>query len=342
LVAEGLLAILREDLRAARVLLRTADALHPSQAPRTLRRAARDWLVADAACAGNWDEVVARGVRGPRKMRWSYAVGRMAQLLTGEAGAPHPFTAIALWIMAPRRLATFSLLRRALEASRPRPTPAPIPERPRTLPYALGRLASLHKNPASASNGRLVEAVCILQEALDSPSTRALVEKRALALGVTRQADALLRQFREQIETALGTLLSEAVATELPEAPPELLTGAVRRARQRLLRDLETYCNDYKQRAHAHVALSELEEWRTWAQVRDSGERLLAIDPASEATMFEVVYYSVCNFAVFQHNEHQRRGMAHQMFDWLHDRAENVGSAAPAALTAKNMKASLS
>jgi hypothetical protein len=340
LVAEGFLAVLRRDLRTARALLRTADALHHSQTPRTLRRATRDWLVADAAAAGNWDEVVARGVRADQKMRWSYAVGRMAQRLIGRGGAPYRATMIVLWIVAPRRIATFPLLRRALAASPPKPALAT--EQAPNLPYALGRLAGLHDFPAGASNGRLLEAVRMLEAALEAQETRAFVEKRALALGATRSGDALLGQFREQLETALGALLDEGAATRLPEEPPVLLSGAVRRARQRLLRELESYCNDYKQRTRALIPLSELDEWRAWAMVRDSGERLLAIDPGSEATMYQVVYYAVCNFAVFQHNDMKRRGMAHQMFHWLHDRAMNVGSVAESALTAKNMKASLS
>jgi hypothetical protein len=340
LVAEGLLAVLRRDLRAARALLRTADTLHPSQTPRPLRRAARDWLVADAAAAGNWDEVVTRGVRAHKKMRWSYAVGRMAQRLTGRAGAPWRATMIALWILAPHRLTTFSLLRRALGPSASKP--APKADQDPNLAYALGRLASLHENPATASNGRLLETVRALEEALEAPQTRALVQRRALALGATRSPEDLLGQFREQIETALGTLLDEGAATQLPEDPPALLGGAVRRARQRLLRELESYCADYKQRAKAMIPLSELDEWRAWAHVRDSGERLLAIDPGSEAAMYQVVYFAVCNFAVFQHNDMKRRGMAHQMFDWLHDRAMNVGSVSESALTAENMKASLS
>jgi hypothetical protein len=342
LVAEGFLAVLRGDLRTARVELRAADALHRSFISRSLRAAARDWLIADAAAAGNWREVRMRGTRGTPLFRWSYAVGRIAQRLTGNADAPSKLTAVLLWAIAPRRRATWPLLRRALRAARfsapPEQRVGVVP----TLPFALGQLASLHRGPASASNARVAETVRALQDALDAPATLAFVERRVLALGATRQAQSLLGEFREQLETMLGGLVGEGAPPRLHGAPPELLLAAARKARGRLLRDLEMYCSDYEQRTRAAVTLTELEEWRTWAKVRDSGERLLAIDPDAEAALFQVAYVALCNFAVFQHNQHLRTGLAHNMYDWLHQRAQSLNSPKESALLAKNMKAALS
>ncbi len=341
LVAEGLLAVLRGDLRTARVHFRTADALHKFFISRALRAASRDWLVADAAAAGNWEEVIVRGARGRPRMRWSYAVGRMAQRLTRDYAAPSRLVACALWGIAPRRQATWSLLRRAMRTppfSVPNERPA---RRERTLAVALGKLARLPAGLVGVSNDRVIDTARALQEALEAPSTLALVERRALALGATRQAQFLLGEFRAQLETTLGAFFGEGATTHLPDAPPELLLAATRRARQRLLRDLEVYCGDYKERTKTMTSLSELEEWRQWAKVRDAGERLLALDPPAEATLFHVVYIALCNFAVFQHNQHQRAGLAHQMFDWLHERARRLDSPRESALMAKNMKAAL-
>jgi hypothetical protein len=341
LLGEGLLLTLRGDLAGARSVLRAVDALHPAFTQPALRRIARDWLVADAAALGSWDEVIERGVRSPRKTRWSYAVGRMAQRLTGDVAAPHRVTLVALFIVAPRRIATWSLLRRALKVPGARPLYKPNSDQPPALSGALAKLARLHENLVGSSKNQLLDAVVALETAIESTTTRAHVEKRVLALGARRTPDSLIAEFREQVEVSFGTLLGERVPTPLNGNQPQMLAGAAQRARQRILRNLEMYCTDYKERTRTDVSLTELEEWRTWVQVRDCGERLLAFDPSAEAALFQVVYVAVCNFAVFQHNHHQRHGLSHQMFDWLHQRAQSLGSATESALMAKNMKAAL-
>src|SRR5262249_40925747 len=63
-VAAGLLALLRKDIDKARGLFATADRMHARLIPQSMRTIARDWLVVDAARAGNWPRVVRLGRAG--------------------------------------------------------------------------------------------------------------------------------------------------------------------------------------------------------------------------------------------------------------------------------------
>ncbi|HSM93913.1 MAG TPA: hypothetical protein VLT47_13605, partial [Anaeromyxobacteraceae bacterium] len=88
LAARGLVAASRGHVEEARDLLGSVEHLDPRITPRPVRRIARDWLAADAAARGRWDEVerLAR-IAGPRS-RAVRLLGLVARRLRGGGDAP--------------------------------------------------------------------------------------------------------------------------------------------------------------------------------------------------------------------------------------------------------------
>src|SRR5262249_29617101 len=189
-------------------------------------------------------------------------------------------------------------------------------------------------------------AVDDVDAALDLAATRALVQQRLLALAASsdahaqRDADAVLAGLRQGLSDALVPLLEETPRLAGAAERGELLEHAVDRVRSRLFRDVEAQCKDYGDRLRRERSLVALEEWAAWAVLRDQGDRLLELLPATEHSLFTTMYVPVCNFAVFQHNICRRRYLAHEIYAWLHRHAGSDRAALQ--LLDGNMKASVS
>jgi hypothetical protein len=79
-------------------------------------------------------------------------------------------------------------------------------------------------------------------------------------------------------------------------------------------------------------------EWEMWAVLRCTADRLLMLDPASEATVFQAMWPVCNNFAVLQHNEWHRLMFAYEIYSWLYKHAQSAPSALQ--LLAQNMRTS--
>jgi hypothetical protein len=338
LLAAGLLAAVRGGRHQARCLLFIADSMPPRGISRKARSVTRDWLVADAARTGQWREVIRLGRRRKQTLRWSYFMARLAErLVQSELGCSNGVLWL-LWLWSPRRRATFPLLRRALATRR---TPGQLAQSASAdLPHALGDLARTFKNSEIESSGRLASSIRAIDAALDAPDTRGAIERRLVALGATHDVEGVVASFREQLIQRLAMLfeLSPHLASHEIQVPAA--EAAIARVRSRLFRDIKARCEDYDGRKRAQTALDASAEWETWAALRNAAERLVQLDPSSEATLFEAMWRACNNFAVFQHNHCKRRTLAHEMYSWLHQHAQSDPSALQ--LLAKNMRAALS
>jgi hypothetical protein len=333
-VAAGLLAALRGDRRRARALLLIADILPRRFLSRSVRAIARDWLVADAARIGNWHEVVRLGRRGRGSLRWSYALARIAERLTGDPRGCRDWQLWLCWMAAPRRIATFPLLRRALGVPNGK-TCALEPPIAASLPDALAGLARALEHPY-ADDEALARSVGGIDAVLDQPAIRARVQQRLQALGASPEVDAVLAGLRARLGDLLVPLIEESPRAAAGEAHGAILEQARERVRARLFRDIEAQCKDYNDRQVRQRSLNELAEWNAWAVTRDQSNRLLQLSPESENALFHTMYTPVCNFAVFQHNTCRRIGLAYDIHSWLY---VHCGSdAAASQLLAGNMR----
>ena len=335
-VTGGLLAALRGERERARALFLLADTLPAKLISGSVRVVARDWLVADAAQNGNWRAVVSLGRRGQQSFRWSYAVARMGERLLGDPEGRHGWLIWLCWLAAPRRRATWPLLRRALAAP---PAPQPVPELAvlPELPEALAGFAQGLAGRFAQDSQSLVRSVGAVEGALARPATRALIERRLPALGAKGDADAIIEGFRKRVIDLVDPLIEESPNLAGGGDRGSLLDEAVGRIRSRLFREIGAQCKDCNERQQQQISLETLTEWEIWAAMRDAADRLLALSPASEHALFHTMYVPMCNYAVFQHNICKRIALAHDIFAWLRRHSESDVSACE--LLSKNMKA---
>jgi hypothetical protein len=337
-VTAGVLAALRGERDRARSLFLLADTLPAKLVSGNVRVIARDWLVAEAAQNGNWREVVRLGRRGRQSFRWSYAVARMGARLIGDPKSARDWLLWLCWLAAPRRRATFPLLRRALTAKPPSwpalPEPAMAPE----LPEALGSFAQGLAGRFAQDGRSLVRAVGAVEGALALPSTRALIGERLPALGAKPDADAVIDGFRRRLIDLIDPLIEETPDLAQGEDLGSLLDEAVSRIRSRLFRHIDAQCKDCNERQKQELSLETLTEWEAWAVIREAADRLLELAPSSEIALFQTMYVPMCNYAVFQHNICKRIALAHEIFAWLRRHSDSDASACE--LLSKNMRAS--
>jgi hypothetical protein len=337
-VTAGLLAALRGDRHRARCLLLVADALMPMFIPASVRVVARDWLIADAARTGDWREVIRLGRRRPSSFRWSYSLARIAERLVGDPKGPRDWQLWLCWMVAPRRRATLPLLRRALAAAPALKPTASASSVGAELPDALADLAQILEGRFVQDGQSLARCLCAVDGALDRPSTRALLQRRMLALGVRHDAEAIIAGFQKRLVDLLAPLIEESPQLADAQERGPLLDQAVDRTTARLFKDVEAQCRDYRERLTRKNSLDVLPEWEAWAVLQDSADRLLELAPASKHALFHTMYVPMCNFAVFQINAYKRASLAHQIFRWLRQHSQSDPTASE--LLSKNMRAS--
>jgi hypothetical protein len=337
-VAAALLASLRGDRDRARCLFVVAETLPSRVISRKARGIARDWLVVEAAQVEEWRAVVRLGRRKYSSHRWSYLMARVAERLVGDKRACADWLLWLLWLIAPRRLATLPLLRRALVKPRAS-TEDPRQQKPASgLPQALAALAQAFRTRQTQNSASLSESVRGVDAALDATSTRSRIEARLVGLGAKGDVDAIVGRARQRMVDLLVPLLELSPDLAPKDDHEPILTEAVARVRSRYFKDIQTQCDDYRKRTKSKQVLDRVLEWEMWAALRCSADRLLMLDPASEASVFEAMWPVCNNFAVLQHNEWHRLMFAHEIYSWLHKHAQNAPSALQ--LLAQNMKAS--
>jgi hypothetical protein len=335
-VAAGLLAALRKDIDRARGLLATADRMHKRLIPRSMRVIARDWLVVDAARVGNWHRVIRLGRYGMITLRWSYSMARIGERLIGDPQAWRNWLLWPCFLLAPRRLATFPLLRRALRVPVRRSVQPDAASSATELPLALGSLARALEG-ANAHDGELLaRSIQAVDSNLDA--MREMIEQRLSMLG-RGDAGAVLAQFRQRMIELVTPLIEDDPFLARAAQPGSIMEQAVWQVRRRLLGDIDARCKDYRERTEEESSLDQIAEWETWAWLTSSADRLLELDSASESVMFQMVYAPVCNFAVYQHNGRKRIALAHDMFVWLLGYAQGTPEARQ--LLAKNVQAGI-
>jgi hypothetical protein len=336
-VASGLLADLRGDHHKTRCLLLVADTMPVHRISSSARRIARDWLVMDAARAGKWREIIRLGRDGKQILRWSYSIARIAERIVAHERAAARWRLVLFWILVPRRRLSLPLLRRALAAP-----PAPvvsIRSPAATLPQALGQFAGVLSNDQIFDRCALSLSVHAVNDALEASGTRRRLEERMAALGGRGDIDEILAGFRDRLADVIGALIETCphFADAKPEEPA--IADGIARVRRRLFRDIQAHCGDYREREKTKHLLAASAEWGLWALLRNSADRILVIDPASETALFEAMWPVCNNFVVLHHNAFKRTTFAYEIYSWLHSHSWSNPSARD--LLAKNMRAAL-
>lgn len=325
----ALFAALTGRRDAAKILFHAIDTHHGVGGPAKFRRLARDYLVMDAARRGDWQEVIYRGGRGRDSYRWSYTVARLAERIDRREGALPLVGLCFLWLISPRRLRLWPLLRQALAVplhAKKKERPPPVPN---DLSLALGMLGDMlvesERNQRMPRRDHCLEIIAQLHSALESPAQRTLLEARLRGLDPLRanQADAILNNFRLQIVAMIVVLLEKWPGLSSPDSECVLIQQAIAQIRHKALQEIDMRCRDYVERTREKIALDLCTEWEAWAGIKHIAKHLVKISPSTKASVFQEMYLPLCNFAVYQHNDLNRYRLAHEQFLWLREHADH-------------------
>lgn len=344
--AYGLIAVKRGHLDDARSLLSSADELAKNHGPTLAGAIAAEWVTADAAARGDWERVYEVAHADAVRTRATRLVGDVAGRLTGRDEAP-PWRLWLRWLVAPHRIHTHALVRRALDqapgsATRVVPDAVVLPQADDPFLAALTLHAALLERPSTALLAEdLVRLARAWDEAFDDPATAQGIADRANALG-SPASDRALTQLMDDVEQDLVALARTAdLAPPGPMVASRTLQGALKKLRADALAELELAADLLEHRVDEKRALPAVDEWRDWQKLRHQAEAAFRVgDPKLKRLVFAALHGPVCALAVWLFNDRHERHAAHAIFSWLLEKAEEVDDVDAIRLQQGNVTAS--
>ena len=353
ILATGLLLAGRGDHDGARAIVRTVVEIDPRACPEAARRLAAGWLAADAASRGAWREVAEIGI-GASSGRQAWLLSAVAQSLLGEPLAPGRLGLWVRWILAPNRLGTLAIVRRALDArggvyldiDEPVAAVARAPiVTDDAWSTALAHHAALLTKPiTSVEQGDLLALGRAWDAILEDRAAERILVERALLLGGGSSTQALAR-LRADVEADLtAVVLARDLGLEVArqdgaaDAPSPTIERVRRRVRDDLLAGVEAASDALRRRIDDKREIPAVDEWREWTALRlayEHGTRLAGRDFRQLA--FYKVYPDVSSLAVWLFNERHQRPLGNAIFKWLLVEATALDDARAFALQTKNV-----
>jgi hypothetical protein len=268
-------------------------------------------------------------------IRWPYLMGAIARRLLGDARAPSPALLWTLWLIAPRRRATYPLLRRALAAPAVMAPPPVLARDADVLASALQAHAECLLHPGDAA---LLAAGERWDAVRDSEAILALFARRALAFGAKTTAGGALAHLLDTARRDLAPSVARAHPSLLTAS--ETLADAARRGRAEAMDEIEELARAMARRTASKTPLHVSSEWMEWGALRSACERVAreAGDEVRRA-VFVTVYAPACNYAVWLFNVREEKLLANGIFRWLAAEAKVLRDAAALKVLEKNVRA---
>lgn len=323
-VATALIAAGRGDVATARLLLRSCELLvedHPS-----VRELAGEWLAADAAERGAWDELAADSAAA----RWpatplAFFLEGVALRRMRAAGAPSPLELRARWLLAPHRRVTRDLLR---DADAPPPSTAPVASAHDTgaaAPASLPRAVAAHLAIPSSPE-QLATAVGAWDAALADRDTHAWLARRALELDAPVGAvDRALREIAGAVTDELARI-ADANRLAAPVSQGPVGESLARRLRHGRLDALEQGFTRWAARRHDNALLPAIDEWREFVALRAAYTAAIGAGGGELRRLaFPHAFSTGSNMAAWLWNARNEYALSHAISRWLLSEAMAVG-----------------
>jgi hypothetical protein len=309
LAAHGLLAASRGDRTEARRLLRAVASFDVR--PRPLQRVLSEWLVAEAATRGDWEEVE-RAAAIPPSTRASELLGATAKRLLDRPDAPDASAFAERWRRTPSLHAEgVEVYRRALHA-RHRPAPPGVPKADDPLRAAL-----------EAHRAASLEAAAVPEAARRWPAAlRAAPHLR-------QQVVDDLADLAERGRLRLASL-SDGLGPEIAEV-----------VRGRHLDRLDVAVKALHRRAAEERWLEPVAEAREWIAVATLYEELLAVGGESAArAAYHPLFLALTDLAAELYNTRRQPYLFRAITRWLHEHGARVGDERACELLVRNLEVS--
>jgi hypothetical protein len=321
IAASGLLAVAQGDVAQARAWLRSLDWVHPKVLPPVCAKVAREWLVAEAASRGAWDEVLT-SAKGPttRATRLLVLVARLMTRGSVVTRGSVPDSTVApmlrlelwlTWLIAPHRRAFLPLVRQALA-----PTPPFAP--PLVDEPPAGDPETPYRSPAVPGQDLLQIALAAQAAAITAPSAEHLAE------AVVAWERALPGLPAPIAEAARVDLAAVAAAARLPIPEGTGFADELRReVRRDVLEELETVSAALESRVSAGRVHDAFAEWTTFLELRrmyDEAGSLAGRE--AQRLVYARVHDALCPLAVILWNQRKEHPLANAIFRWLLDEAK--------------------
>ncbi len=347
-VASALLADATGDRDEARRFMRMVTDFDRAHCPPLTLHLANEWRVADAAARGAWAEVELLGRAPHRRSRATKFFGVAAARLIGYPPVPSDALLVLRWALAPSRLQTLPLLRRALAVPRVEVSPSTRPscDRPQTALTGDALLCAHSRALASpaVSLGDLRMLAHSWDQRLAQPALRSHTARRALALRAG-DPDAAIERLRAQIDLDLSALARTAdipLAELEREGDAGVLRRVARELRHDLLDELAILSEAVDARVRARRTLPPLDELREFVAVRTQYDRVCRLGgPELVRIAFSQAHDPLCNLAVWLWDERGEVAIASAMFRWLGHEATIAGDEQAAALQRRNVACGL-
>ncbi|PRP93806.1 hypothetical protein ENSA5_42080 [Enhygromyxa salina] len=341
-LGSALLADALGDHAAARRLMQIVAEFDGDQHPPLTRYLANEWLVADAASRGAWAEVELRGRSPHRRSRATRLLGDVAARLIGYPPVPSNLALILRWLVAPSRLQTLALVRRALRE--PQAEVVPAVRRPSELPAApLEGPALLAAHSEAIASGKIpTDQLMSLGRSWDrllaDPALRSQTAHRALALRAG-DPDSVLERLGRQVEADLFALArAGAVPLAELEGDSKALRRVARELRHELLDELAIMSEGLDARVRARRQLAPLDELREFLTIREHYEQVCELGGNELVRVaFSQIHDPMCKLAVWLWDERGDSSIANAMFRWLGHEAVMAGDEEAAELQRRNV-----
>lgn len=354
LVAAAMLLARREGLAAAGPILRCLDTVDDTVKP--------DWAMA-VACELQLVELIRIG--DWRKVRKLSAECKKTPLIEFLAACAQVFVPMPeesppsrdslywLWLRAPQKQHLWRLLEQAQDhkpavtESTPNQSPQ-MADQPR-LAAALRALGQLWRREAHLVRPEQLRRVGELWDhALADKETERMVMTRALTLTIPGSEHKALQTLRTQVVATLHSYLRQGAMPTSKLFPDgqipnrSVLGEAVLAVRAELLEQFEAATTKLEERTTDKRVLPWLDEWREWAQIRDSYQRLEEFGGAEARRLgWTALHRQANNWACWLWNARGEKVLANAVFRFLLRESEALGDDRTGQLAKKNVGSGL-
>jgi hypothetical protein len=338
IAAAALLAAAQGEREQCRHLLTSIGEL--TEVSPVVRELAGEWLAVDDAERGAWPAIADRAgeARGGVDVWPPTPLTYFLEGVAGRLGAGVRISDTDLtvrWLLARRRRATWSLLRRALAAAPVAAPTASAVESPAGPAEVLPAALAAHAACLRAHGAGALDAATLARAAAawDRVATDTDVRLDALrrAVVVDAAGDAGERALRRAVADAAADLADLALSAGVPLAAlagSATLASAGSQVRHRLLTELEIAFAALTDRCADRRALPALDEWRAFLALRASYRR--AVDAGGlelRRLAYPHAHAALTKLAVWLWNDRREHVLSHAVSSWLLAEALAVGDA---------------